>query len=188
MYIQEKIFKKVNNQAFQTKGAEFENCVFDSCSFNQGDFTDSKFISCSFVDCDLSSAILARTSFQEVKFEQCKMMGLIFDRCDTFGLSFAFESCQLSYSSFFNLKIKQTHFSDSILHYVDFSQTDLSDGVLNNCDLDRATFGQTILEKTDFRTSFNYIIDPENNKINKAKFSLSSIAGLLAKYNIKIER
>lgn len=188
MYIQEKLFKKVNNQTCQTKGGEFEDCVFDSCSFNQGDFTDSKFINCSFVDCDLSSAILARTSFQEVKFVQCKMMGLIFDGCDTFGLSFTFESCQLSYSSFFNLKITRTYFSDSILHQVDFSQTDLSDGVFNNCDLDRATFGQTLLEKADFRTSYNYIIDPENNKINKAKFSLSSITGLLAKYNIKIER
>ena len=37
------------------------------------------------------------------------------------------------------------------------------------------------------RWPFNYVIDPEMNKIKKARFSLSAITGLLSKYNIEID-
>ena len=50
-----------------------------------------------------------------------------------------------------------------------------------------AAFENTILEKADFRTSFNYSIDPGKNRIKKAKFSLAGIAGLLEKYDIEID-
>jgi hypothetical protein len=50
-----------------------------------------------------------------------------------------------------------------------------------------ATFESTIIEKADFRTSFNYSIDPEKNRIKKARFSLAGIAGLLDKYDIEID-
>jgi hypothetical protein len=51
-----------------------------------------------------------------------------------------------------------------------------------------ARFENTIIEKADLRTSYNYSIDPENNRIKKAKFSLAQIAGLLDKYNIEIDK
>jgi fluoroquinolone resistance protein len=60
--------------------------------------------------------------------------------------------------------------------------------IFDNCDLKNAAFDQTILEKADFRTAFNYSIDPDNNKIKKAKFSISGLTGLLEKYNIEIEK
>jgi fluoroquinolone resistance protein len=50
-----------------------------------------------------------------------------------------------------------------------------------------STFDRTNLEKADFRTSFNYSISPESNRIKKARFSLSGIAGLLDGYDIEIE-
>ena len=50
-----------------------------------------------------------------------------------------------------------------------------------------AIFDKTLLEKSDFRKAFNYTIDPETNRIKKAKFSLHSISGLLVKYDIEIE-
>jgi hypothetical protein len=59
--------------------------------------------------------------------------------------------------------------------------------MFDNCNLERATFDQTILEKSDLRTSYNYSLDPEINRIKKAKFSILSIAGLLDKYDIEIE-
>jgi hypothetical protein len=43
------------------------------------------------------------------------------------------------------------------------------------------------MEKTDFTSAVNYSIDPEINKLAKAKFSLNGIKGLLEKYNIDIE-
>jgi fluoroquinolone resistance protein len=50
-----------------------------------------------------------------------------------------------------------------------------------------AIFENTILEKADFRTAYNYTIDPVQNRIKKAKFSVTGIAGLLSRYDIAIE-
>jgi hypothetical protein len=49
-------------------------------------------------------------------------------------------------------------------------------------------FNQSNLEKVDFRTSKNYAIDPENNRIKRAKFSYPDVLGLLDKYDIETDR
>ncbi|MCC6186899.1 MAG: pentapeptide repeat-containing protein, partial [Chitinophagaceae bacterium] len=43
-----------------------------------------------------------------------------------------------------------------------------------------------ILEKTDFRSAYNYSIHPERNRIKKAKFAQAGLAGLLQHYDIVI--
>jgi uncharacterized protein YjbI with pentapeptide repeats len=116
------------------------------------------------------------------------MLGLLFNNCNPFGLSFSFKNCLLDHSSFYQTKIKKTTFANSKMLEVDFTECDLTSSVFDNCDLSRATFDRTIIEKTDFRTSFNFSIDPENNRIKKAMFSLSEIGGLLEKYDIVIEK
>ena len=70
---------------------------------------------------------------------------------------------------------------------MDFTEADLNNSVFDKCDLLNSKFDVTVLEGTDFRTAFNYSIDPEKNKIKKAKFSASGISGLLDKYDIEIE-
>jgi uncharacterized protein YjbI with pentapeptide repeats len=73
------------------------------------------------------------------------------------------------------------------LHDVDFTESNLQFSVFNNCDFARAVFDNTNLEKTDFRTSINYQIHPEHNKINRARFSEEGLRGLLAHYNILVD-
>jgi uncharacterized protein YjbI with pentapeptide repeats len=73
------------------------------------------------------------------------------------------------------------------MHEVDFSESDLSNATFDNCDLLTATFDRTVLEKADFRTAYNYAIDPENNRIKKARFSTAGLAGLLFKYDLDIK-
>ncbi|MCG6915387.1 pentapeptide repeat-containing protein, partial [bacterium BMS3Abin03] len=68
----------------------------------------------------------------------------------------------------------------------DFSECDLSSSVFENCDLARAIFANSVIEKADFRTSYNFSIDPEINRIKKDKFSSSNVIGLLDKYDIEI--
>ena len=69
----------------------------------------------------------------------------------------------------------------------DFALLYLGVHLFDNCDLERTTFANTIIEKADFRTSYNYTIDPEFNRIRNAKFSLSQVAGLLRKHDIRID-
>jgi len=83
--------------------------------------------------------------------------------------------------------MKKTVFKNSQLHEADFSECDLTGSIFDNCDLAGATFDNTIIEKVDFRTSYNYSIDPERNKIKKARFSLLGVSGLLDKYDIEID-
>jgi uncharacterized protein YjbI with pentapeptide repeats len=93
----------------------------------------------------------------------------------------------LNLASFYKLKLKGTKFKICSLQEVDFTESDLTNSVFDNCDLERAIFERTILEKADFRTSNHYSIDPTNNRMKKARFSGSRLAGLLDKFNIVIE-
>jgi len=73
------------------------------------------------------------------------------------------------------------------LKETDFSEVNLSASVFSDCDLSGAIFSNTNLEKVDFRTANNFLIDPEFNKLKKAKFSAFNLEGLLYKYQIDIE-
>src|SRR5688572_11249298 len=158
----------------------------NQCNLSNSDLSEVRFIDCEFRQCDISLAKLNETSFRDVKFRGCKMLGLQFDTCHDFGLAFSFDGCVLNHSSFYGAKVKKAMFKETKLQEVDFTACDLSSAVLDRCDLDRAIFENTLLEKADLRTSFNYSIDPELNKIRKAKFSLDGIPGLLGKYDIEI--
>jgi len=186
-YSADKNFDKENfTQTYLQKG-EYENCVFSQCDFSNSDLCEIKFIDCEFKGCDLSLAKINGTAFRDVKFKECKMLGLRFDACHDFGLAFSFEGCVVNHCSFVARKLKKTIFKNSKLQEADFTDSDLTGAVFEGCDLNRTIFENTILEKADLRTAFCYSIDPETNKIKRAKFSLTGIPGLLGKYDIEID-
>lgn len=150
------------------------------------DVSHYKFMDCTFSNCNLSLMKVAKTSFQDIKFKDCKILGVRFDQCHDFALSFTFESCILHDASFFRLKLKKTRFKNCQLHHTDFAECDLTLALFDACDLRDAIFENTILEKADFITSSNYVIDPEFNRIKKATFSQDGLRGLLMKYDINI--
>ena len=139
------------------------------------------------MDCDLSMAHIKQASFNDALFERCKMLGMRFDLCNDFLLSFRFMECTLNLSSFYGLKLKKSRFIKCKLQEVDFTETDLTSADFDGCDLQRAIFDRSILEKVDFRTAYNFNIDPERNKLRKARFSVDGVVGLLGKYDIVIE-
>jgi uncharacterized protein YjbI with pentapeptide repeats len=129
---------------------------------------------------------MSKTVLQDIKFEGCKLVGLHFEDCNDFILSFSFNDCQLNYSTFYKSKIKKTIFKNSILIQVDFTEADLTEVVFENCNLEQTIFNNTVIEKTDFRTAYNFSIDPEMNKIRKTRFSSDGLSGLLDKYDIEV--
>jgi uncharacterized protein YjbI with pentapeptide repeats len=188
IYVQDKTFDKNDLALNPLAKGEYENCMFNGCNFADSDLSGFQFTDCSFQNCNLSLAKLSRTAFRDVTFNNCKMLGLRFDTCNEFALAFSFDGCQLNHSSFYKTKIKKTVFKHSQLEGTDFTDADLTSTLFEHCDLAQALFDQTILEKVDFRSSNNYAIDPERNRIKKAKFSLMGISGLLGKYDIEIEQ
>jgi uncharacterized protein YjbI with pentapeptide repeats len=85
------------------------------------------------------------------------------------------------------MNLKKMQWTNSALHELDFSEADLSSAIFEGCDLQRSIFAGTNLEKSDLRTSYNYSIDPEQNRLKKAKFSLPGVIGLLDKHDIQID-
>jgi fluoroquinolone resistance protein len=186
-FIEEKTFDKIDfRENFLTKG-EYEKCTFSNCDFSGSDFSEIRFAACEFLSCNVSLVNLTNAIFNDIFFKDSKLLGLRFSDCSKFGFSVRFENCILSHSSFFKTNLKKTTFKASQLHEVDFADCDLSGSDFDHCDLAGALFENTNIEKSDFRSSFNYSINPEINRMKKAKFSLDGIRGLLDKYNIEIE-
>jgi uncharacterized protein YjbI with pentapeptide repeats len=82
--------------------------------------------------------------------------------------------------------MKATLFEQCQLQEVDFTEADLREAKFTECDLSQSIFDNTILEKADFRKATNYTIDPNKNKIKKAKFSLPGAVGLLLSFDISV--
>lgn len=186
-FISDETFDKVDFKANPPKVGEYECCTFSSCDFSNTDLSEIKFVDCVFDACNLSLVKLSNTVLRDITFKGCKMLGLRFDSCNQFGLSFSADHCVLNHSSFYKVKLVKTSLKDCQLQETDFSECDLTASILRNCDLFGAMFDGTILEKTDLRTSCKYVIDPDKNRIKKAKFSLQGIPGLLTKYDIEID-
>ncbi len=165
---------------------EFESCTFRNCNFSGCDLSKLRFISGEFVDCNLSNIIVHDTAFQDVMFKHCKMLGIHFPSCNTFNLSMQFEDCVLSHSIFFQMNLSKCSFFASLLDDVDFTESNLSKVSLKECNLVNAVFDSTNLTAADLQHSIHYTIDPDNNNIKGAKFSLPDVMRLLDKYGVII--
>ena len=183
----EQQFKQLNAKDKVLEKGVYEACTFSNCDLSDSNLSDFKFLECDFIECNLSNAKLANTSIQDAQFIRCKMLGLPFDDCSDFALSFSFSDCILNHSSFYKKEIKKTVFNNCQLLEVDFADCDLSESKFSNCELNNANFELANLEKADLSTAIGYTMDPENVRIKKAKFSPSGLAGLLVKYDINIQ-
>lgn len=186
-YIESKKFDRINFTTNPLSKGEYENCTFTDCDFSNCDLSGINFTEGSFTGCNFSLAKISHTAFREVRFRECKLMGLHFENCNPFLFSIDFDHCKLNLSSFYQLNLKRTRFRNSALQEVDFTESDLSGSLFDNCDLSGALFENSILEKTDFRSAYNYTINPEINRMKKARFSLQGVVGLLEKYGIEVE-
>jgi fluoroquinolone resistance protein len=183
---EDKIFKSENFSKRSLEGHVFNSCSFNSCDFSESILRNAKFSACVFMNCNLSLTKLDACRFQEVQFVDCKIVGAEFFKCDRAFFSVSFKKCLLSYCNFSDLnmknthfdgsKIQQAHFTNTVLSGADFADTDLSGTIFHNCDLCKA----------DFSSAVRYNIDPQTNKIKKARFSLPEAVGLLQGFDIII--
>ncbi|MDA7744589.1 pentapeptide repeat-containing protein [bacterium] len=185
--ISNRIFNKSLSLDLYNEGVVFEECAFNGIDYGNKKMSEITFVECSFVECNFNMNDVHLTSFQNVLFEKCKLLGVNFSNCKQMLLEMKFLNSKLDYCVFQKLKMPRTEFVSCSLTDADFFQTDLKGSKVINCDLSGAIFENTILENADFSSSYNYTIDPELNYIEGAKFTLSSLPGLLSKYRIKIE-
>ena len=186
-YQESKTFSKSDLLANALIRGEYEDCTFVEGDFSGFDFSGFSFSDCTFKSCNLSLARLGNTALKEVTFKECRLMGLHFDHCSTLLFSVVFDHCNLNLSSFYQLNLRRCRLKECSLQEADFAGADLSGIALDGCDLHGATFENCNLEKTDFRNALNFSIDPEVNRMKKARFSMTGLPGLLGKYGLEIE-
>jgi fluoroquinolone resistance protein len=184
---QDKTFEKITYPNQTIKGREFEGCVFRNCDFSNSDFSQNRFTDCQFIGCNLAMLKLQGSTLNTVTFKECKLTGIHFGECEEFLFTVRFESCLMDYTSFLRRKMPRTHFIDCSLKNALFEQAILTKAVFDNTDLAGAVFERANLSEANLVTAFNYTIDPELNTIRKARFSQSGLAGLLTRYDIRVE-
>jgi uncharacterized protein YjbI with pentapeptide repeats len=166
---------------------EFEGCTFNNCTFSACNFIGVTFIDCVFNDCIFSEAKINHVALRTVTFNRCEIKEVNFSMCDKLIFEVRFNNCTLDFSKFYTLKIKSTQFLNCSLIAVDFMATDLTEVLFENCDLYRAEFAKATANKANFKTSYNYTIDPKTTKLKKAIFALDGLKGLLYKHDIIVK-
>ncbi|PVY41725.1 pentapeptide repeat-containing protein [Pontibacter virosus] len=184
---QDKTFEKIIYPNKAIKGREFEDCIFKNCDFSNGDFSSNRFTDCEFIGCNLAMLKLRGATLNNVTFKECKLTGINFGESEEFLFTVGFVSCLMDYTSFLRRKMPKTHFIDCSLKNAVFEQATLTKAKFDNTDLAGSVFERTNLSEADLVTAYNYIIDPELNNIKKAKFSQNGLAGLLTRYDIRVE-
>jgi fluoroquinolone resistance protein len=168
------------------KDKEFEECCFIKLNLTDYKIEQCKFINCSFENCILSAIKPGNSSFNEVDFKECKVIG-----CDwtlakkTDSLSFC--NSQISYSNFRFLKLPKLKLISCIAKETDFTEADLSEGDFTATDFEGAIFFKTNLIRANFKKARNYLIDIKSNNISKAKFSYPEAMNLLKSLDITVE-
>lgn len=187
----QKIFERqgVKSENFSKKNLEgycFNECIFESCDFSESDLRKTRFCTCTFVKCNFSLPILEGCRLQEVQFVDCKMVGTDFFKCEKTFFSVKFKNCIIEYCNFSELNMKNTSFSGSKVKEGYFTGTLLSGADFSDVELTGTTFHNCDLCKADFSKAIRYVIDPQTNKIKKAKFSLPEALGLLRAFDITL--
>ena len=166
---------------------EFDEFRFVHCDFGGADLRKLRFTDCLFEHCNLSTAQLAGTALQNVAFADCKLLGLQFTACRDMLFGVHFDQCQLRYASFANRVMPNTRFVGCHLDEADLADADLSGAVFDDCQLAGAVFQNTRLAGADFRTATGFVIDPENNVLTGAHFTLAGLLGVVARYQLVVE-
>lgn len=179
-------YNQVFDQLDTVANQEFEKCTFKKLDLSGVAITNANFINCRFEDCTLTRADLKNTKLYDVSFYKCKLAHVDFGQCNAFGFHVNFQECLLDYTVFLNRKLKKAQFIDCSMREAHFIRCELIGSVFKQCDLELARFEDNNLMQVDFTSSYNLELDPDDNKVKKARFSLHNLPGLLVKYDLII--
>ena len=185
------IFNSTDLQDSRVEQSEFEDCEFIGCNFFGTHFVRCKFIDCEFKNSNLSLIKLNKSKFYGTNFRDCKITGVNWTSLDWGGYTLTapifFESCDVSFSVFDSLKLRELCMHSCKAHELDFSECDLEGSDFFGTDFMNSKFFRTKLDKCNFVDSLNYYIDPLENSIGGARFSSPEVLSLLSPFNIKID-
>lgn len=184
----EHVFKEVHLDHDELISSEFHDCLFSTCSFVESVFRRCRFVNCTFRDCDLSLLRLPDSVWAAARFEECKVVGVNWSEAywpkAGLGNPLGFFKCAISHSTFIGLRLQGIQIKECLAVDVDFREADLSGAEFGGTDLSGSLFGSTDLSEADLSRARNYHIDPAQNNLKQAKFSLPEAMSLLHSMDI----
>jgi uncharacterized protein YjbI with pentapeptide repeats len=184
-------FDKVHLEPDEIISGKFTDCVFSQCTFETAIFNNCRFLNCLFLECNLNLVKLPGSSFPATRFEKSRLMGVDWTQAtwstSGFDSLVRFLACVLSHSTFIGLELKRIQITNCIANEVDFRNANLSNADFTGTDLAGSIFGSTNLTEADLSQARNYMVDPSNNILKQAKFSMPEAMALLYSMDIVLK-
>ena len=184
----DQVFKDKQLEHAEIVSAEFYDCVFFHSSFAESVFRHCRFVNCVFRECDLSLIKVPESSFSSTRFENSKVIGVNWTEAHWPKAGLAnpvrFSNCAISHSTFMGLRLRGIQIVGCIAIDVDFREADLSQADFAGTDLSNSIFGKTNLSQADLSRARNYRVDPGQNILKQARFSLPEAKSLLHSMDI----
>ena len=162
----------------------FRNCIFEGCDFSKAQLSSCKFIDCTWIRCNLSLVKWDGSRLQGVHFDECKIVGAIFAKCDPLFFSVSFKKCLLETCHFSDLDLKGTSFVGSTIRETHFSHVKLISANFQDCDFKGGLFHHADLTGANFIHASNFSINPLTNTLKNARFSKEEALSLLTHLGI----
>ena len=184
----DEVFKEVQLEGGELASTEFYDCVFFRGQFVEAVFRRCRFVNCVFRECDLSLVKVPESRFTSTRFENSKVVAVNWTDAQwpKSGLAgpISFFKSAISHSTFIGLSLKGIKIKDCAAVDADFREADLSQADFGGTDLSKSLFTNTNLSEADFSRARNYHIDPGQNELKQAKFSLPEAMALLHSMDI----
>ena len=184
---EDELFSKLDAGSLKIQDKTYIDCRFENCKFIGTDFSYSSFEDCLFDNCNLSLTIFNGARLRNAVFENCKLVGVNFKQCDRFIFEVHFKKCLMQSCNFSELKLRNSLFKESRIFECDFVRTKLIGADFKNSYLTDSIFDNSDLSKADFEDAVGYNINPLNNKLVGAKFSMPDVVSLLNVFDLKIK-
>lgn len=180
-------FETIELEDASWAGKTFTNCRFVRCRFIRMNLTGALLSDCVFDHSELSLPLVTGCGMRQVSFEECKLVGVDFTKCNVNLFGISFKQSLIDTCNFSSLKLKKTPFLNCTIRDSRFIQSLLNEADFSGSDLERTLFHQCELEKANFIRAKNYSIDPMTSKVAGAKFSLPEAVSLLTSLGITLE-
>lgn len=169
----------------------FYECSFKNCDLSEAVLQECRFVDCTFSICNLSMiAFKNDCTFLDTSFLGSKMIGINWPNVSWPNVQpsspLMFDDCDISFSSFGGLTLKEIAITKCRARDVDFQDAIMAESDFADTDLMRSLFNHTDLTEANFVTATNYSIDVRSNRVKGARFSLPEAANLLYMLDIEI--
>lgn len=184
------VFRGVDLAGSELESCEFDDCRFVNCALAGSVLRGCRFGNCAFEHSDLGLVRLPRCTFTACRFEDSKIIGVNWTEArwpeKRLWVPVCFERCVISHSTFMGLDLRDTRIVDCAAQDVDFRESDLTKADFSGTDLSGSLFVNTNLSGADLRSARSYRIDPRQNVIKGAMFSLPEAISLLDGLEIEL--